>query len=60
MTLLDNAINKDYVYVIGIEDYNFESDGTPFLNSKAAVTITNGVKTVYKHMVADSISYSKE
>ena len=60
MTLLDNAINKDYVYIIGIEDYNFESNGTPFLNSKAAVTITNGVKTVYKHMVADSISYSKE
>merc|ERR1719251_345823 len=50
MTLLDNTVNKDYVYVIGIEDYNFESNGTPFLNSKAAVTITNGVKTVYKHM----------
>lgn len=60
MTLLDNAINKDYVYVIGIEDYNFENSGTPFLNSKAAVTITNGVKTVYKHMVANTISYSKE
>jgi len=60
MTLLDNAINKDYVYVIGIEDYNFESDGSKFLNSGATVTITNGVKTVYKEMVADSISYSTE
>ena len=50
----------DTVYVIGIEDYNFEASGTPFLNSGAVVSITNGVKTVYKHMVADSISYSKE
>lgn len=60
MTLLDNAINQDYVYVIGIEDYNFESSGTPFLESGATVTITNGVKTVYKNMVADSVSYSEE
>ena len=60
MTLLDNAINQDYVYVIGIEDYNFESSGTPFLESGATVTITNGVKTVYKNMVADSVSKSEE
>ena len=60
MTLLDNAINKDYVYLIGIEDYNFESNGTPFLSSGATITVTNGVKTVYDRMVASSISYSTE
>ena len=26
-------INQDYVYVIGIEDYRFESRGQPFLDS---------------------------
>ena len=60
MTLLDNAINKDYVYLIGIEDYNFESNGTPFLSSGATITVTNGVKTVYDRMEASSISYSEE
>ena len=60
MTLLDNAINKDYVYVIGVEDYRFENEGSPFLESGATVTITNGVKTVYKDMVASSISRSEE
>jgi len=60
MTLLDNAINKDYVYLIGIEDYNFESNGTPFLSSGATITVTNGVKTVYDRMEASSISYSTE
>ena len=60
MTLLDNAINKDYVYLIGIEDYNFESNGTPFINSGATISVTNGVKTVYSSMVASSISYETE
>ena len=60
MTLLDNAINKDYVYLIGIMDYNFEDNGTPFLSSGATITITNGDKTVYDKMVASSISYSTE
>jgi len=60
MTLLDNAINKDYVYLIGIEDYNFEDNGTPFLSSGATISVTNGVKTVYDSMVASSISYSTE
>jgi len=60
MTLLDNAINKDYIYVIGIEDYNFESSGEPFLNSGASLTVTNGVKSATKKMVASSVSYSKE
>ena len=60
MTLQDNALNKDYVYVIAVEDYNFESSGNYFLDAGAQVTITNGVKTVYKRMEAYEISYSTE
>ena len=43
MGLLDNAINKDDVYLIG----------TPFINSRATIR----VKTVYNSMVASNISY---
>ena len=60
MTLMDSAINKDYVYLIAIEDYNFESNGTPFLSSGARIQVTNGVKTVYAKMEASYISSSTE
>ena len=60
MTLLDAAVNKDYVYVVGIEDFRFESNGDPFLSSGSRITITNGVQTVYSEMVASSISSSEE
>merc|ERR1712062_248735 len=60
LTLMDSAINKDYVYLIAIEDYKFESNGTPFLSSGARIQVTNGVKTVYAKMEASSISKSTE
>ena len=53
MTLLDNSINKDYTYLIGIEDYG--SNGAEFIQSGAKITITNGVTTEVIQMVADSI-----
>ena len=45
ITLLDNSVNKDYVYLIGIEEYHkYETDGIHFLSSGARVLVTNGVK----------------
>ena len=60
ITLQDNSINKDYVYLIGIEDYGWEADGTPFLSAGATITITNGVKTDIMKMEASSIDKSAE
>ena len=60
MTLLDNNVNKDYVYVIGVEDYGFENNGTYFLDSGCEIRITNGIKTEEKKMVASSVTKSKE
>ena len=60
ITLLENAVNKDYVYLIAVMDYQWESNGTPFLSSGAKITITNGVKTVDAKMEASSISRSAE
>ena len=50
VTLLDNAINKDYTYLVGIMDYFFERKGVPFLNSGASITVTNGIQTVTKRL----------
>ena len=60
ITLQDNSINKDYVYLIGIEDYGWEADGIPFLSAGATITITNGVKTDIMKMEASSIDKSAE
>ena len=60
ITLQDNSINKDYVYLIGIEDYRWESNGTPFLSAGATITITNGVKKDIMKMEASSIDKSAE
>ena len=61
VTLLDNSINKDYTYLIGIEDYRFNSNGqTPFLQSGAKITITNGVNTEVVQMAGTSITYPNE
>ena len=60
VTLLDNAINEGYRYLVAIEDYRFEDQGTPFLNSGAAVTITNGQRTVERRMEATSITRATE
>ena len=46
ITLEDNAINQQYVYIIGVEDYRFDNNGgKDFANSRAAITLTNGIKT---------------
>ena len=50
VTLLDNAINSGYRYLVGIHDYNFQDNGVPFLNSGSSMTVTNGVQTVTKRM----------
>merc|ERR1719468_294429 len=60
VTLLNNVINSGYRYLIAIEDYNFEQNGTPFLSSGAIVTITNGEQTVERSMEATSITYAEE
>ena len=57
MTLLDNSINKDYTYLIGIEDYGWGGQGqTDFTRSGAKITITNGIRTEVIRMVADADS----
>ena len=54
VTLLDNNVNKDYVYIIAVEDYRFQSSGNLFLESGASISITNGVKTENTRMVANT------
>ena len=49
------------MYVIGVEDYNFDgTNGTLFLESGVAVDITNGKKTINVKMVADSFTLGEE
>ena len=62
LTLLDNKVNKDYTYVIGVEDYGFESRGAKFLDSGCEIRITNGVKNKEKEkmMVAESVTKAEE
>ena len=46
ITLEDNAINQQYVYIIGVEDYRFDNNGgKAFANCRATITLTNGIKT---------------
>jgi len=60
MTLLDASINQEFAYLIGVEDYYFSQNGALFLESGAAITITNGNKSVFEEMVADSITFEQE
>ena len=60
LTLLDKNVNKDYTYVIGVEDYNFEHRGARFLDSHCEIRITNRVKEEEKMMVAESVTKAKE
>ena len=57
---LDNTVNQNYVYIIGVEDYGFENAGADFLQSGAIVTITNGQNTDATALVADSVSADAE
>ena len=51
LTLEDKTINQQYIYIIGVKDYNFYYDeGQAFVNSQAMVTITNGNKTEQNQM----------
>ena len=59
LTLLDNNVNKDYTYVIAVEDFSFENNGQSFLDSGCEIRITNGVKTKEKKMVAKSVTHGK-
>ena len=59
LTLLDNNVNKDYTYVIAVEDFSFENNGQSFLDSGCEIKITNGVKTKEKKMVAKSVTHGK-
>ena len=61
VTLLDNSINKDYTYLIGIEDYQWNGHGeTDLLQSGSKITLTNGVTTEVDQMVGSSITYPNE
>ena len=60
LTLLDKNVNKDYTYVIGVEDYNFEHRGARFLDSHCEIRITNRVKEEQKMMVAESVTKAEE
>jgi len=61
MTLLDSSINQEFVYLIGVHDYYFEEAGSHFLESRAAVTITNGIKSVVsEEMVHESITEDEQ
>ena len=59
LTLLDNNVNKDYTYVIAVEDFSFENNGQSFLDSGCEIKITNGVKTKEKKMVAKSVTHGR-
>ena len=50
ITLEDNTVNKDYVYLVGIEDFRFVKRGAPFMVSGAMVTITNEKKQMDKKL----------
>ena len=51
ITLTNSTVNKDFTYVIGMEDFNFDnSSGIEFENSNAVITLTNGFNTEYDAM----------
>ena len=60
ITLLDGSVNKDYVYLIGVEDYGFINGGATFLSSGAQIRVSNGEDTVSVRMEASSISPGSE
>ena len=60
LNTVDNTVNQNYVYIIGVEDYGFENAGADFLQSGAIVTITNGQNTDATALVADSVSADAE
>ena len=45
VTLEDNSVNSLYTYLVAIKDYRFENNGASFPQSKAHVSITNGLQT---------------
>ena len=55
VTLLDNTVNSQYTYLIAMEDYAFEEEGTVSLKSGSGITITNGLQTVESDMNASSV-----
>ena len=60
ITLLNNTVNKDYVYIIAVEDFRFEDNGTLLLQSGVSVEINNNVKSVEQKLVASSVNYPEE
>ena len=60
ITLLNNTVNKDYVYIIAVEDFNFEDNGTLLLQSGVSVEINNNVKSVEQKLVASSVNSTDE
>ena len=60
ITLLNNTVNKDYVYIIAVEDFRFEDNGTLLLQSGVSVEINNNVKSVEQKLVASSVNSTEE
>ena len=59
VTLLNNTINKDYVYIIAVEDYQYSignTNGSAFLDSGATVRITNNVAEERKDMNTSALA----
>ena len=55
VTLLDRNVNKNYNYMIAVEDFGFEENGRQFLKSDARISITNGIQNVEIEMTANQI-----
>ena len=60
ITLLNNTVNKDYVYIIAVEDYNFEDNGTLLLQSGVSVEVNNNVKSVEQKLSASSVNFTEQ
>merc|ERR1711962_538243 len=60
VTLLDNAVNSKYTYLIAVEDFKFENGGEPFLWSGTGISVTNGIKTIEREMEAMVVAYHEE
>merc|ERR1711872_486461 len=50
MTLSENTVNSQYIYMIAVEDPNFEKNGTSFLKSGTKILITNGITNIERKM----------
>ena len=53
ITLLNNSVNKDYVYIIAVDDYN---NGTQILQSGVSVEINNNDKSVEQKIMASTMN----